>query len=83
MTRRCPPTTNRRPRGRRQVNLLYSRDHSVSDGLQYTAAWNMGMLQTDDVGASIHALEAKMRGSSDEPSFDSVESAEQVFPLGA
>lgn len=31
-------------------NILdYSRDHSVEDGLAYTAVWNSVMLQTDDV----------------------------------
>jgi len=28
--------------------MNYSRDHSVQDGLDYTAAWNMGMLQSED-----------------------------------
>lgn len=31
-------------------NLIdYSRDHSVADGLAYTAIWNGAMLQTEDV----------------------------------
>jgi delta(3,5)-delta(2,4)-dienoyl-CoA isomerase len=29
--------------------LNYSRDHSVQDGLRYTAVWNSAMLQTQDV----------------------------------
>jgi delta(3,5)-delta(2,4)-dienoyl-CoA isomerase len=29
--------------------LNYSRDHTIEDGLKYTAVWNMGMLQTQDV----------------------------------
>lgn len=29
-----------------KVNLLYSRDHSVADSLNYMASWNMSMLQT-------------------------------------
>lgn len=29
--------------------LEYSRDRSVEDGLRYTAIWNAGMLQTEDV----------------------------------
>lgn len=29
--------------------LNYSRDHSVADGLNYTAIWNAAMVQTQDV----------------------------------
>lgn len=29
--------------------INYSRDHSIEDGLRYTAAWNAGMVQTEDV----------------------------------
>uniref|UniRef100_A0A8C7HG57 Enoyl CoA hydratase 1, peroxisomal n=1 Tax=Oncorhynchus kisutch TaxID=8019 RepID=A0A8C7HG57_ONCKI len=32
-----------------KVNLIYSRDHSVAEGLNYMATWNMSMLQTEDV----------------------------------
>lgn len=32
-----------------KVNLNYSRDRSVADGLEFAAAWNMGMLQTPDI----------------------------------
>ncbi|KAK3094008.1 hypothetical protein FSP39_022832 [Pinctada imbricata] len=32
-----------------KVNLIYSRDHSVKEGLDYMAAWNQGMLQSEDV----------------------------------
>ncbi|MBV1774405.1 crotonase/enoyl-CoA hydratase family protein [Burkholderiaceae bacterium DAT-1] len=35
-------------RGIKQV-LNYSRDHSVADGLQYVAAWNAGMLVSQDL----------------------------------
>ncbi|KAK7882152.1 hypothetical protein WMY93_028326 [Mugilogobius chulae] len=38
-----------------KVNLLYSRDHSVQEGLNYMAAWNMSMLQTQDVMKSAQA----------------------------
>lgn len=31
----------------------YSRDHSVDDGLEYTAVWNSAMLQTEDVKAAM------------------------------
>ncbi|KAM9853676.1 delta(3,5)-Delta(2,4)-dienoyl-CoA isomerase, mitochondrial [Aulostomus maculatus] len=38
-----------------KVNLLYSRDHSVAEGLDYMATWNMSMLQTQDVMKSAQA----------------------------
>lgn len=31
-----------------KINLIYSRDHSVSEGLDYNAKWNMVMLQSED-----------------------------------
>lgn len=30
-------------------NLIYSRDHSVQEGLDYILAWNAAMLQSEDV----------------------------------
>ncbi|XP_074075119.1 delta(3,5)-Delta(2,4)-dienoyl-CoA isomerase, mitochondrial isoform X2 [Macrotis lagotis] len=39
-----------------KINLLYSRDHSVAEGLNYMAAWNMSMLQTQDIPKLIQAL---------------------------
>ncbi|KAM6931621.1 delta(3,5)-Delta(2,4)-dienoyl-CoA isomerase, mitochondrial [Lycodopsis pacificus] len=38
-----------------KVNLVYSRDHSVAEGLDYMATWNMSMLQTQDVMKSAQA----------------------------
>ncbi|KAG8552720.1 hypothetical protein GDO81_003013 [Engystomops pustulosus] len=38
-----------------KVNLLYSRDHSVKESLDYMATWNMSMLQTQDIMASAQA----------------------------
>ncbi|XP_061538685.1 delta(3,5)-Delta(2,4)-dienoyl-CoA isomerase, mitochondrial isoform X2 [Phycodurus eques] len=38
-----------------KVNLIYSRDHSVAEGLNYMATWNMSMLQTQDVMKSAQA----------------------------
>eukprot|EP00998_Keelungia_sp_KM082_P007220 NODE_3426_length_896_cov_52.365410_g3404_i0.p1 GENE.NODE_3426_length_896_cov_52.365410_g3404_i0~~NODE_3426_length_896_cov_52.365410_g3404_i0.p1 ORF type:complete len:270 (+),score=71.86 NODE_3426_length_896_cov_52.365410_g3404_i0:113-811(+) len=32
-----------------KVNMVFSRDHTVQEGLDYIAAWNMGMLQSEDV----------------------------------
>lgn len=36
-------------------NLVYSRDHSVADGLDYIATWNSVMLQSSDVPAAVTA----------------------------
>merc|ERR1712203_1313938 len=33
-------------------NLLYSRDHTVEEGLRHEATWNMVMLKTEDVPRS-------------------------------
>lgn len=33
--------------------INYSRDKTVEEGLRYTAAWNMGMLQTSDVQSAM------------------------------
>jgi enoyl-CoA hydratase len=46
-------------RGTKEM-LLYSRDHSVSDGLNYIATWNAGMLSEADLGLAMQAqLEQK------------------------
>ncbi|XP_066495156.1 delta(3,5)-Delta(2,4)-dienoyl-CoA isomerase, mitochondrial [Tiliqua scincoides] len=42
-----------------KVNLIYSRDHSVPDGLHHMAAWNMSMLQTEDILKSVQAAMEK------------------------
>ncbi|XP_013871376.1 delta(3,5)-Delta(2,4)-dienoyl-CoA isomerase, mitochondrial [Austrofundulus limnaeus] len=42
-----------------KLNLIYSRDHSVAEGLHYMAAWNMSMLQTQDVMKSAQAAMEK------------------------
>ncbi|XP_057568706.1 delta(3,5)-Delta(2,4)-dienoyl-CoA isomerase, mitochondrial [Hippopotamus amphibius kiboko] len=39
-----------------KINLLYSRDHSVTDSLNYMKSWNMSMLQSEDVVKSVQAL---------------------------
>ncbi|KAG2218282.1 hypothetical protein INT45_002404 [Circinella minor] len=39
--------------------LNYSRDHSVDEGLQYTAVWNSAMLQTEDIPKSIQGFMQK------------------------
>ncbi|MFT6052714.1 MAG: enoyl-CoA hydratase, partial [Halioglobus sp.] len=41
-------------RGSREM-LLYSRDHSVAEGLNYIATWNSGMLSQADIGAALAA----------------------------
>lgn len=42
-----------------KINLIYSRDHSVTEGLDYMATWNMSMLQTQDVMKSAQAAMEK------------------------
>ncbi|XP_058900577.1 delta(3,5)-Delta(2,4)-dienoyl-CoA isomerase, mitochondrial [Kogia breviceps] len=42
-----------------KINLLYSRDHSVTDSLNFMKSWNMSMLQTEDVVKSLQALMEK------------------------
>ncbi|XP_077838863.1 delta(3,5)-Delta(2,4)-dienoyl-CoA isomerase, mitochondrial isoform X3 [Macaca mulatta] len=39
-----------------KVNLLYSRNHSVAESLNYVASWNMSMLQTQDITKSVQAV---------------------------
>ncbi|GAA6005813.1 hypothetical protein JCM10207_007238 [Rhodosporidiobolus poonsookiae] len=39
--------------------LNYSREHTVRDGLEYTQAWNMGMIQTSDVSKAFEAFTTK------------------------
>ena len=41
-------------RGTKEM-LLYARDHSVSEGLNYIATWNSGMLSQADLGAAMQA----------------------------
>ncbi|XP_044523343.1 delta(3,5)-Delta(2,4)-dienoyl-CoA isomerase, mitochondrial [Gracilinanus agilis] len=38
-----------------KINLLYSRDHTVKEGLNFMATWNMSMLQTQDIVKSVEA----------------------------
>lgn len=47
-----------------KVNLVYSRDHSVQEGLDYMAAWNMSMLQSQDVMKSAQAVMEKKKHQS-------------------
>lgn len=42
-----------------KVHLVYSRDHSVEEGLRYMACWNMCMLQSEDLMKSAMSLMAK------------------------
>ncbi|XP_018432412.1 PREDICTED: delta(3,5)-Delta(2,4)-dienoyl-CoA isomerase, mitochondrial [Nanorana parkeri] len=39
-----------------KINLIYSRDHSVQESLDYMANWNMSMLQTQDIMKSAQAV---------------------------
>ncbi|RLA49336.1 MAG: crotonase/enoyl-CoA hydratase family protein [Gammaproteobacteria bacterium] len=45
-------------RGSKEM-LLYSRDHSVAEGLNYIATWNAGMLSQADLQAGVQAQMAK------------------------
>ncbi|KAM5146208.1 delta(3,5)-Delta(2,4)-dienoyl-CoA isomerase, mitochondrial isoform 1-T1 [Mantella aurantiaca] len=38
-----------------KINLIYARDHSVEESLDYMATWNMSMLQTQDIMKSAQA----------------------------
>ncbi|XP_036988777.2 delta(3,5)-Delta(2,4)-dienoyl-CoA isomerase, mitochondrial isoform X2 [Artibeus jamaicensis] len=42
-----------------KINLLYSRDHSVAESLNYMTSWNMSMLQTEDIIKSVQAAVEK------------------------
>ncbi|XP_051900131.1 delta(3,5)-Delta(2,4)-dienoyl-CoA isomerase, mitochondrial [Pristis pectinata] len=42
-----------------KLNMIYSREHSVKEGLNYIATWNMSMLQTEDIGKSAQAAMEK------------------------
>ncbi|KAF7331493.1 Delta-2 dienoyl-CoA isomerase [Mycena kentingensis (nom. inval.)] len=39
--------------------LLHARDHSIADNLEYTAAWNVAALQTQDIPESLLATREK------------------------
>ncbi|GAA5914159.1 hypothetical protein JCM6882_004942 [Rhodosporidiobolus microsporus] len=41
--------------------LNYSRDHTVQEGLEYTQAWNMSMIQCADIPAAFSAFSTKRR----------------------
>jgi len=42
-----------------KVNLVYSRDHSVQEGLDYMVTWNSAMLQSEDTKRAVMALMTK------------------------
>jgi len=41
--------------------LLHARDNTVADNLDYTAAWNAGMLQTRDIPEAVASVTKKRR----------------------
>jgi len=47
--------------------LLHARDHSVADNLEYTVAWNAGMLQTGDIPEAVGSVMKKRK-----PTFSSM-----------
>merc|ERR1719481_2219298 len=50
-----------------KVNLVYSREHTVEEGLERVASYNMVMLQSEDVMKS--ALAAMDKDSDEKPEF--------------
>jgi len=50
-----------------KLNLVYSREHSVEEGLDQVAKWNMTMLQSEDVMKS--AMAAMDKTSTEPPEF--------------
>jgi len=50
-----------------KINLVYSRDHTVEQGLEYVGRWNMTMLQSEDVMKS--AMAAMDRDNKEPPEF--------------
>ena len=40
-------------------NLIYARDHTVAEGLEYVATWNAAMLQSRDMSDSFEAFMKK------------------------
>ena len=49
-------------RGSKEM-LLYSRDHSVAEGLNYVATWNSGMLSEADLAAGLQAQMEKRQAT--------------------
>lgn len=52
-------------RGTKEM-LLYSRDHSVVEGLNYIATWNSGMLSQADLGTALQAQMEKTQAEFDD-----------------
>ena len=44
-----------------KINLNYSRDHSVDEGLHFMRSWNASMLQSEDLMKSAQALLMKKK----------------------
>lgn len=44
-----------------KINLIYARDNSVQNSLEYIATWNQAMLQTEDIPAAFAASVQKIR----------------------
>ena len=49
-------------RGSKEM-LLYARDHSVAEGLNYIATWNSGMISQADIAAGVQAQMNKTQAS--------------------
>lgn len=44
-----------------KVNIVYSRDHGVYQGLDYMVTWNSAMLQSEDIGKAVGASMQKQK----------------------
>ncbi|KAJ7790793.1 hypothetical protein B0H14DRAFT_3501278 [Mycena olivaceomarginata] len=52
--KKCPVEVS----GTNQI-LAHARDHSLTENLEYTAAWNAAALQTNDIPESLRAAKAR------------------------
>jgi delta(3,5)-delta(2,4)-dienoyl-CoA isomerase len=44
-----------------KINLIFARDHTVAQGLEYVATWNAAMLQSPDVLTSMKGMRCSAR----------------------
>jgi len=42
-----------------KLNLNYSRDHTIAEGLHYMSVWNSAMLMTEDMQISLDVMKKK------------------------
>jgi len=46
-----------------KMSMVYSRDHTVREGLDHIAAWNGVGLQTEDMGMAVGAFMTKSKAT--------------------